>query len=127
MTCCFLLNVLTRRSWQTKTVYSKIKILEDTTILVEVTQTTQYAVDIVIVRKTLITTMYHSTTMRRIRVRHPWFWAMWEINRFVFIVTNRDILKRIVTSCVTIFRGVGMVVETVGLNVDVFLVGAVCG
>jgi hypothetical protein len=52
---------------------------------------------------------------------------MWEINRFVFIVTNRDILKRIVTSCVTIFRGVGMVVETVGLNVDVFLVGAVCG
>ncbi len=76
-----------------------------------------------IVNKTLLTIMLVNTEIARIRGLHPWYWEICKVpNRFVSIVTNRAILRRIVSSCETIFLKVGEDVEMVG-TVDVEMVG----
>ena len=79
--------------------------------------------DLKIVNKTLLTIMLANLAIARIRGLHPWYWVICKVpNRFVSIVTNRAILRRIVSSCETIFLKVGEDVEMVGM-VDVEMVG----
>jgi hypothetical protein len=71
--------------------------------------------DLKIVNKTLLTIMLVNTAIARIRGLHPWYWEICKApNRFVSIATNRAILRRIVSSCETIFLKVGEDVEMDG-------------
>jgi hypothetical protein len=72
--------------------------------------------DLKIVNKTLLTIMLANMAIARIRDLHPWYWVICKVpNRFVSIATNRAILRRIVSSCETIFLKVGEDVEMVGM------------
>ncbi len=79
--------------------------------------------DLKIVNKTLLTIMLVNMVITRIRGLHLWYWEICKApNRFVSIATNRAILRRIVSSCETIFLKVGEDVAMVG-TVDVVMVG----
>ena len=72
--------------------------------------------DLKIVNKTLLTIMLANLAIARIRGLRPWYWVICKVpNRFVSIATNRAILRRIVSSCETIFLKVGEDVEMVGM------------